>query len=457
MVTSSEERGELEHYRVAMLQRRVSALLVENHNGTLRLPSVAVPQHTRLGEQISKAIRQRWNVGAVVIDVLPPATETNRCAMVEVLALNKQSPINSLVSLSAADFNVLHLSSSERDVLNGLLDGDAVGDSPFSRLGWVEEAREWIQASVPNRRIEFTDDIRTANVGGAFALVRFGTSEPPAFWLKATGVPNRHEFAVTLRLAELLPTCLPPLVAARSDWNAWITEEIGQPLETIMNLSAFEQAAHCLAKLQIGCLTQVDKLVECGCFDQRLPILREGLPRMIRYFEDAMAAQTSTRVAPLEPVRLQELSGFLEKAFDCMQVLGVPDTLIHNDINAGNILYDGRRAFLIDWAEAHIGNPFITFQHILVQASSADTTGKWVPRLKGIYRDHWRSVLDGVRIDCALALCPPLAITSLLMGRDPHFASPNREDPHCQSYARSLARHIDRAVRAPEFLEAICL
>jgi hypothetical protein len=233
-------------------------------------------------------------------------------------------------------------------------------------------------------------------------------------------------------------------------------EEIGRPLDEVMTVFAFEQAVRCLGELQTGSLDQIDTLLPCGCFDQRLPILRANLPELIRYLEDAMTRQASIRVPPIESRRLDELGGLLAEACDCIEALGIPDALIHNDMNSGNILFDGSRAVFTDWAEASVGNPFFTFHHLCAHALLKDPAHASAEHLTNTYKQHWCGLLAESDMDRGLALTPPLAIVSYLCGRDPLFVSEYRRNAHCESYARSLARHIDRAVQAPEFMEALC-
>ena len=51
---------------------------------------------------------------------------------------------------------------------------------------------------------------------------------------------------------------------------------------------------------------------------------------------------------------------------------------------------------------------------------------------------------------------PILAAASTLYGRGDWLTSPRRDDQCRQSYARSLARHMDRAAREPSLVEALC-
>jgi aminoglycoside phosphotransferase (APT) family kinase protein len=169
-----------------------------------------------------------------------------------------------------------------------------------------------------------------------------------------------------------------------------------------------------------------------------------------------MARQTSTKALPMSSTQLHRLEAALRNACDEMEALQIPDSLVHNDMNSGNILFDGTRALFIDWAEGFVGNPFFTFQHLLAYALSLDQTQSLGASLTKLYTMHWREHLGDRAITRALALAAPLAIASYVIGRDTCTLANNRRDGRVESYTRSLARHMYRATRAPEFLEALC-
>lgn len=451
-----DQVAQQDQYRIALLLPGSKKVLVEPRDGSPRLPRISVPRWTRVAEQLTKAIRDKWRLrSSIMIDVLSGSQQTPDCAVIEVFTDESKPLAGGLIPLPLEGLADSEVTAAERTTMQKILMGGTAGCGPFSRLGWTEEAQEWIRVSAPDRAIEFSDR-QGSSVGGSSALVRFGTRRPPAYWLKATAAPGAPEYRVITTLARLFPDFLPPLVAAREDWNAWVMEDAGRPLEETFTLLAIEQATHSLAQLQIASVDHVDALFAAGCFDQRMPILRASIPKLIQYLEDAMTRQTSTRVAPIESRRLKELGNLLEEVWGCMETLGIPDALIHNDMNAGNILFDGSRAVFTDWAEAYIGNPFFTFHHLQAHAIQADVSHAWAAKTKTIYANHWRSLLSASQIARALALCPPLAIASYLCGRDTFFELPGRTDLLAQSYARSLARHMDRAAQDPEFLEALC-
>ena len=451
-----EQLAQQDQYRIALVLPRSKKVLAEPRDGSPRLPRISVQRWTRVGEHLTKAIREKWGLmSSIIINVLPGSQQTPACAVIEVLADESQPLADGLIPLQLDVLGDSEVTAAERTTMQKILMGETASCGPFSRLGWIEEAQEWILASAPYRAIEFSDR-QGSSAGGSSALVRFGTRRPPAYWLKATGAAGAQEYRVSTALAGLFPDYLPPLLAAREDWHAWVMEDAGRPLEETLTLPAIEQATHSLAQLQITSVDHVDVLFAAGCFDQRMPILRASIPKLVQYLEDAMAQQISTRVPPIESKRLCELGNLLEEACGCMETLGIPDTIIHNDMNAGNILFDGSRAVFTDWAEAYIGNPFFTFHHLREYAVQADVSQVWASKMKTTYANHWGCLLSGSQIAHAVALCPPLAIASYLCGRDTSIRLPQRKDLRAQSYARSMARQMDRAAQAPEFLEALC-
>jgi len=452
----TEQYVEEEQFRVLLVLPWSQQVLTEKRGRTRGLPRINIPKWTRSAQRLREEIQEKWGIRSFIVDFLSPLEELPRCTVVEVRSRDRAFDPSELMPVCVDDLDEEELTQTERIAVKKIIDGDTQECGPFSKLGWIDEARSWIRENVLDHDVTFNEDVRQLSAGGAFALVRFGTVQGPAYWLKATAAPNAHEFTVTQTIARHCSRFVPPLIATRLDWNAWVSEDAGEPLYAALNLPSFEQATHCLAQMQLLSVSHVGELQAAGCFDLRLPTLREHIPALVGYLEVAMARQTSTKVAPLTSRQLHELGGVLNEASIAMEALALPETLIHNDMNSGNILFDGVRIVFTDWSEACIGCPFLTFQHLLVQALEADETRTWAPRLKEIYKSHWRTHLSESQIERVFALSPSLAIASYLCGRDPCFASPHRSADSVQSYTRSLARHMSQFAQSPEFLEALC-
>jgi hypothetical protein len=135
----------------------------------------------------------------------------------------------------------------------------------------------------------------------------------------------------------------------------------------------------------------------------------------------------------------------------------MPDSLMHGDISPGSILYDGNRYVFTDWCEANVGNPFITLEQMCVHAARMSTKPElWIRALKDEYKACWRDLLSEDQIDRALQLAPLLSILSCLHERGGWLDSPKRHESQQLSYARSLARHMDRVLQAPDLQEVLC-
>jgi hypothetical protein len=443
---------EVNDYRLVLVKSGSRAVWAENGGGRFRLPRIAISRWTRQADKLQQAIYETWSTRAIILDFLPPRRDAEQCVVAEILS---SAPPESLIAGSIDELDDAEIYSEEQNVIDDILDGNARSRGQFSRIGWIWEAREWLSTEV-RRGSYFTEHVRQFNASGTFALVRFGTSKGPAYWFKATGGLNKHELALAAMLSKLFPRYLPPLVAAREDWNAWVTEDAGQPIQESFTLPALEQATAALAELQIKSTGHIGSLLLAGCFDQRMTILKANVFRLMGFLEEAMERQRSTRMPRLEKRRLREIGSMVENACDRVLELHIPDALIHNDISPSNILFDGSRCVFTDWAEGHIGNPFLTFQRILEQVARGERTGGWCGRLAAIYKQKWRVLLTESQIDSALALAPLLAIVSYLYGRGTWLNTPLREENRFQSYSRSLARHMDRAARAPELMETLC-
>jgi hypothetical protein len=444
-------------YRLALVSSESRQVLGIRGCDTNELPRISIPRWERPAEQLTTLIKENWQAKTVVLDILSEATSSTPCAIVELRSPVLELERYGLVPVQLASISDASLGEKECRTLNSVLAGDSAGTDLFARIGWIEEVQQWIRDEVRSRTISFSDDIRQFNAGGGFSLVRLGTQQGPAYWLKAVGAPNEREFRITVTLAGLFPDYLPTMVAARPEWTAWVMEDAGQPLSNLVGLPSTEKAVTCLAKLQRKSIDHIDALLTAGCTDCSVAVLAEHLPMLGDYLEDAMSRQTSTKVPRLEVHRLRELVQIIRDACSAMQDLRVPNTLIHNDMNRGNILAHSSRCVFTDWAEACIGNPFLTFQHLCVQVSrDSDQADVWLACMKSAYKKSWREWLTETQIERAFALMPILAIVSYLCGLRDWLDDPRRESQHSQAYSRSLARYMDRTARAPELLEALC-
>jgi aminoglycoside phosphotransferase (APT) family kinase protein len=175
------------------------------------------------------------------------------------------------------------------------------------------------------------------------------------------------------------------------------------------------------------------------------------------YLEEAMAEQRSTHAPRIRRVRLRELCHILEDVCARLDATGLPTTVIHGDMNLGNILVGRSHCQLIDWAEACVGSPVTTLQHLLLlnHVQEESVRASLERDLKNHYRRVLLTICRAEQIDEAFLFMPLIAAFSALYGRGDWLASPLRGDPRRQQYARTLARHIDRAAQEPQLLSIL--
>jgi hypothetical protein len=177
---------------------------------------------------------------------------------------------------------------------------------------------------------------------------------------------------------------------------------------------------------------------------------------LILYIEEAMEHQISIKVPRVSAMRLREIGRILEDAYTSMDELRIPDTVIHNDISPQNILFGNGRCVFIDWCEGYVGCPFLTLQRLLRLIPENEVRSVASISLEQAYKDQWLNVLTEWQIDKAIALMHLLTIASYLYGRGDWLRSNQRNKPQMRSYARTLARHMDRAAQAQSLREALC-
>jgi hypothetical protein len=406
---------------------------------------------------LQRAIHAAFGIDVLILDLASTDFCAEPLAVAEVLSSSNFA--SALVPVDLAEIPASALSEQERRRLEEIMHGQV--EDPFSRIGWLNDAIAWLE-STTGHALSSREQIEQYNAGYGFSLVRFRMDNGSAYWLKATGRPNVHEFAVTTVLANLGGEYLPSIVASRMSWNAWITPEEAIPVDALPKnsrgrLPFLRQAVNSLAALQIRTAGYSHVLFEAGAFDQRPALLSAESAAFFSYLEEAMAEQRSTNAPRIGRARLQELCHIFEDSCARLDAAGLPTTVIHGDMNLGNILAGSSHCQFIDWAETYVGSPLTTLQHLLLLNQTQDeSVSASIDRdLTGQYRRLLLAICEAEQIDAALLFMPLVAAFSALYGRGDWLASPVRDDSRRQRYARTLARHIDRAAREPQLLSAL--
>lgn len=229
----SAEQNERETYRVIVLSRDGTKVLLAPNGERQMLPSVEIPRWQRVAENLTAAVDSNW--GEEVICLSDPASDSptdgavTRYQAAEHLCTRSSpkmptywAPVSMLSQDSLADGRDYAAIEQVTAVCNG--ETGAAPAGPFSRLGWFSELRNWVDSVVESMGLHVNGRFQQLNASASFSLIRFET-DGPALWFKAVGEPNQREFTVTCLLAQLFPEYLPRILGRRPDWNGWLSRE----------------------------------------------------------------------------------------------------------------------------------------------------------------------------------------------------------------------------------------
>jgi hypothetical protein len=442
-----------DEYRVVLVHPASHVVCALESEGAYRLLRVFIAQRKRRTRALQKTLRDVWGLAVIVLDFLPTSDSGSTCAIAEFLNCERPAGFKGVTPEQLANEE---LSEQERDLLQTMLAEDAA--TPFANVGWMDHAVAWLETAT-GAKVSSKAEVEQYNAGGGFTLLRFRMREERSYWLKATAAHNTHERTVTSLLSRLCRGHVPEVIAEQPAWNAWLMCDDGDQIAELRSegpdtLRILEGAVKSLAELQMRTMGSELDLLEAGAADHRTHVLRSNAEALFAYLGEAMAAQASTKVPRIAAWRLRDLQSLFEDVCSYVEDLELPDAVLHGDMNLGNILIAQERCVFIDWCEAYVGNPLVTFEHLLLLNPIDDVSLKTAcdQHLRDTYRTAMSRLCHPRMIDAGFACMPLIATASAIFGRGNWLRTPLRTDSRRQAYVRGIARHMDRAAREPMLL-----
>jgi hypothetical protein len=441
-------------YRILLFRDAGRELFVLPHSTHFTLPALTIPRFERAAENLTTSLRREYSQNAVCLFGLEPAkigSEIRYHVMESTDPSSNSACDGRWVSVTSVDGYAFEESSDLQAVEKALeqCQQNALhGNAPFARFGWFRELTEWASAEVRRVRLTFKGCWQQFNASPTFSLIRFET-DGPAVWFKAVGEPNLREYPVTLTLAEHFSPFTPRVLAARNDWHGWLTLETeGKHPSAHSDVEVWVTIAKSLAELQLASVGQSLHLRNAGCRDARFCAL---LPLVEPFFEtmsDLMERQVKESPAPLSRQELRDLQTQLQDLFAEAAHSAIPTTLGHLDFNAGNILVRHNRCVFLDWAEACVGEPFLTFQYLLeLHRRLCPQDDSCEEALTFAHLHKLRPLVSPGEARRALQLSPILAAFAYAVcgeaWRDPCIAQQSRKAAYLRGLTRRMKREAD--------------
>jgi len=466
-VEALQLQSDRESYRIIALRRdRTELLLIAQENG-LQFPSVEIPRWERVAGNLISAVKRIWGCEAVcsftLEEVLQRKSFDGRSDQImecwgDVEMCTGNSLWVPICSLSQHEFVDSREYAALEQFLTKCNSDEEDATAPFAKCGWFHDLQSWIAEMIRPLGLRLNGSFRQFNASPSFSLIRFETCGP-AIWFKAAGEPNRHEFGITLKLAELFPNFLPKIIATRADWNGWLCFEAeGSDLGETREISLWETTAAILARLQIESVSKVSDITVSGARD----LSTDRPSALVHPFFDVMVhvmrRQTKALPAILSQEELHRLEERIQECLALLQDVGIPDALGHLDLNPGNIITSPDRCAFLDWAEGYVGNPFLSFQYLLEhfrRTVAADSAAE--SRLISAYAGQWETMASRVAIDEGLRLSRLLAVFAYAAGTNAWRDRKRLEDPLTAGHLRSLTRRMTREANQLSDRRSLCL
>jgi hypothetical protein len=447
-------------FRLIIVRRHGSEVLFRSDESGWTLPCVKAFRCERLALQLTAELDRQFGLRAhcLFIPSFPDSNNNARrwsYAVLESFAQNDCAPSGMCwMSRAALACPCAYAVEDADAVMQSLAELDLYASDaqagPFGRAGWFRDLFAWTQDQLSPLALRLNGRFRQLNASPTFSLIRLETNGP-AVWFKATGEPNLHEFRVTLLLSRLFPANLPPLLGVHPSWNAWLSEEISdKTLEQFPEIRIWERAAIELAELEIASIGRSSALLGGQCKDLRLSKLATLISPFLARMAEFMAAQETPSPLPLTIRELDFIGERLEEAFSVHNDLRIPDTLGHLDLNPGNILVSSSRCVFLDWAEACVANPFITFEYLAEHFRRTNIGGaggyEW---LVSAYRRPWRSFLSDDDIARAMQVSPLIAVFAFAAAGNTWGLPDMLHRGSDARFLRSLTRRMHREATRP--------
>jgi hypothetical protein len=248
---------------------------------------------------------------------------------------------------------------------------------PWAQPGWRERAERWIGAELGP-----LGDVEEVKLRPWSAVLRAPTIGGDVYF-KANLPALANEPELTRVLHRIDSGHVLPVLAEEPD-EGWMLQADGGPtmrsrLDGGDDLGRWERMLECYAELQVRASAHVEELVGAGAPDRRLAALTglfEGLVGAVSA-EDAQLRALAPRLAAL----CAELDRF-----------GLPASVDHSDLHAGNVLVPGDRYVFFDWHEAAVTHPFFSMvvaTRWLAQNHGVEAGSQEQARLHDAYLDPW--------------------------------------------------------------------
>lgn len=381
------------------------------------LPALSIPRWSRVTPHLQAGITKLSGHSSLVLDF--SHGDPRSCPLV-VARTTSYSAHNSDARLwiPYKDLSLENIVGHDWKWIERLLTTGASGRGFYSRIDWYSEVLEWVHSVSPQLASDQLH-VEQLNASSKAALICIRSKSGKKLWFKSM----TDEYEISLQIACRFPAFVPPMLAHRTDWNAWLMGDGGRSFALASNRTPARLGSLGLqlARLQIASYPVSSELATNGFQDLRTAALRKAIPDVLQ----SLARARQERPCGYSMRSLQDMLIRVLEEWDEIQI---PDALSHTDLNLSNILTHRGRCVFIDWANAAVASPFVNFVQIHSQLSRLGVSSAAFEKYSTAFLGEWSTCLNSAQLDRALRIAPVLeAITRLCARR--HWLIPGAISP----------------------------
>jgi hypothetical protein len=265
--------------------------------------------------------------------------------------------------------------------------------APWIAPGWKAQADEWIFTEI-SRLQEPVHTIQMVRNWCISFVQRVETTSRIVFFKATIDLPLFvNEGRVMTCLAQMYPEHIPAPLAINTPKNWMLLEDLGQPIGREASLEMKTDLFKAMAHIHIDSMSRIDHLTDMGCIDRRIPWLRSHL-------ESLMADEvTLTMLTQAEREDLRSALPRLDSLLAELDALPIPPSLLHGDLNTGNVAFRDGKIKIFDWTDAAISHPFFDLDLIF---SAEDPAVR--ETLETVYLSAWERIFPADQVRRAFEL-----------------------------------------------------
>jgi hypothetical protein len=184
-------------------------------------------------------------------------------------------------------------------------------------------------------------------------------------FLKCPAPAAKHEVALTVALAAHCPGRIAEPIAADADAGWMLFADGGSVLrdrnqEEGFSWKRWEAFGHAAGELQLEASRHLELWFGAGCRDARLGRLPDLKLELVERYEARVGNETAKRLKAL----------MLGPLVEPLAELGLPDSILHNDLHDLNVFAGDEGLRIFDWGDAVVGFPLMDVAVLLDSAAA---------------------------------------------------------------------------------------